>query len=1268
MERVKRRWWTWGVSLIALVVIAGAVLSGAFQLAVLTVPSYREQLADWVSGVAGRPVQIGGISLAWRGLAPRLELNDITLYSTDGSEELRLERLSLGIGLRRLLAGEFLPSHLEISGIRVTAEVDAQGRLRIAGFEPGETQQAAAHEQWLDGLERFEHVAIEGSELRIAHHAFGPTPLNVRIEALDLDKTASGFELAGELRLPADRGGVFTIEARIDGAVAQFSSWRGRFEANIQGLRPQGWLRPYLLPGTQILAQELEAHISGEIERGHIAHAHVELNTGALVLARAGVLSSALRSAAVFDYTRTPQGWHIDVTELDFDGESLLRGSVRYANADGVSAYDVDADRIDLTRLSPWSGIWRHAPDWVQKLARTGGVVEGLVLRWRDGAQGARWSARARLSGLALRADSRVGLAGVQGEFSADESGGRLHLVQAPLVVELPATLEEPLAFDAVDAELRWARAGDGWRIGSEAFGWRLASLAGSGRFELRLPQAEGASPVLDLAMDFAGENALDARRYMPRHWSDGLKTWLARGIVGARIPRAELRIRGPLADFPFDTRPTGEWRLDIDTADTVLNYAPDWPRITGLRAHLLFRGNSLVITADAGRIGSSRIVGAEVRFDDFHEHLLTVAGTVEGDLARHYDFLRDSPLRKPLRGLLDYTQARGAARVDLTLRIPLDHAQPVSVQGSVAIADGELRYANLSPVTGLRGTLAFTEHGVTAEALHGQFEDLPLTLRIDAQEGTYGVVRGRFPFAPRADGSGAAQFLPGFLRPALQGQSVWELALPLRDGDAALTLSSDLVGTAIELPAPLGKTMDAAAPVRVRITGGTPMRVDVGYAGRLGVSVAIAPDAESPARIAGLSARLGRDEAPPARVGGFVLDGRIGRFEPAAWLPLLVGARGDGAAGESLHLDAIDLDVDSLVWKGYALRPSRLRYRPTADGWLIDLAGEGALGRVHWQAGDANHLRVELDHLQADALPASTDDDSPPEQTAQATTASPLEPASWPTVDAVCERLIIGEVALGRAELVTAQVPGGQVLQRLQIGGGAVDLAASGAWRRIGGRSSGELRFTSEIRRIDALLAALGYAPNLAAERARFNGELRWLPASEGIRWEMAAGTIDVEAANGQLRAVRPGASRVLGLINFYALPRRLTLDFDDVVGRGLAFDGIKGRFTLAGGDATTDDLTIDGPSLRMDIRGRVGLLARDYDQRVTVYPDLSSGVTLGAALVGGPAVGALVLLAQELLDKPLDQVSQFSYHISGPWDNPKVERLETQILSEIR
>src|SRR5690606_17312064 len=106
-------------------------------------------------------------SLSWRGLSPRLDLSGITLFADEGDEQLTVDRLSLGVGLRRLLLGEWVPTHLELSGLRVSAEIDDQRRIRIAGFEAGQPQPTARREPWLADLDRFEDVRLENCDVRI---------------------------------------------------------------------------------------------------------------------------------------------------------------------------------------------------------------------------------------------------------------------------------------------------------------------------------------------------------------------------------------------------------------------------------------------------------------------------------------------------------------------------------------------------------------------------------------------------------------------------------------------------------------------------------------------------------------------------------------------------------------------------------------------------------------------------------------------------------------------------------------------------------------------------------------------------------------------------------------------------------------------------------------------------------------------------------------------------------------------------------------------
>jgi uncharacterized protein YhdP len=125
-------------------------------------------------------------------------------------------------------------------------------------------------------------------------------------------------------------------------------------------------------------------------------------------------------------------------------------------------------------------------------------------------------------------------------------------------------------------------------------------------------------------------------------------------------------------------------------------------------------------------------------------------------------------------------------------------------------------------------------------------------------------------------------------------------------------------------------------------------------------------------------------------------------------------------------------------------------------------------------------------------------------------------------------------------------------------------------------------------------------------------------------------------------------------------ALPRRLALDFSDLTDKGLAFDSVHGDFELRAGNAYTTNLTLRGPAAEIGIAGRTGLGTRDYDQTAVVTGNLGASLPVAGALAGGPAVGAALLLFSQVFKEPLKGITRGYYRITGPWDDPVVERVD--------
>ncbi|MGH8506408.1 MAG: YhdP family protein, partial [Stenotrophobium sp.] len=853
-------------------------------------------------------------------------------------------------------------------------------------------------------------------------------------------------------------------------------------------------------------------------------------------------------------------------------------------------------------------------------------------------------------------ADGPVGVSGISGELSADEDSGRLHLAGGGVTLDLPQAMRNPVPFDALTGELQWHRQSEGWQLSMPQFTWQLAGTQGQGAVSLLLPSADGQSPNLDLTANFDAADANRLKPFIPTHWHPHLHDWLTDGILGGRVANGVLRIHGPLADFPFEKNPDGKWQLDFDANAVKLLYHPDWPEVDDINAHLTFTGNRLDISADSGSVKGLHLIKASARFADFNDAQLQVDATVGGELPRFYDFLRASPLKKTLAGLVDHTSASGAAKVEVHLDIPLKDAAQTEVNGDVALDDAQLRYKGLSqPIHDISGNIEFNQHGVLSTPISAKFEDLDLDVRIAPREGTKGVISAGFDYGPQADGGGVSEFVPELLRKALSGHAHWTAELPLAADNTGLTLRTDMKGIAVALPAPLGKTAEQAVPLSIVIDAGNDdkTRVRVDYQDRLSADIALAPaaatgNATTGATVTGVNLQLGKGPAPVATSGVYV-SGATDDLDLGAWHAAL-GTLGNS----SLALQKIDLHAGHLHLLGQTVSDVHLLSTPVAQGSSTLLDGAGAEGKVDWDKSAGGRLTARLKHLRLDAQPPPTDEAA---ASASATEAPAQDPAQLPQLDIRVDQLDAGSADLGKATVLTQRIAGGQSLAQCELTGGKTTLSAGGQWTRLNGQSSAALKFDLSSHDIAAVLKAFGYAPNLDAKDSHFTGDLKWPARAAGLKWELAQGPIAIDVKTGKLSAVESGAGRVLGLLNFYALPRRLTLDFRDVTGSGLAFDSIGGSFDLADGVAKTGNLDIDGPSLRMEVRGQVGLLARDLDQTVKVYPSVSSGVTLGAALLGGPAVGALVLIAQQVLKQPLEKLTELDYHVTGSWDNPKIQ-----------
>jgi uncharacterized protein YhdP len=172
----------------------------------------------------------------------------------------------------------------------------------------------------------------------------------------------------------------------------------------------------------------------------------------------------------------------------------------------------------------------------------------------------------------------------------------------------------------------------------------------------------------------------------------------------------------------------------------------------------------------------------------------------------------------------------------------------------------------------------------------------------------------------------------------------------------------------------------------------------------------------------------------------------------------------------------------------------------------------------------------------------------------------------------------------------------------------------------------------------------------------------MNWPGGPAGFDLANLEGEVHLRALDGRLVDVEEGAGKLLNLFNLNSLQRRLSLDFSDLTKGGFSFDVMEAHIVVMDGNAFTNDLNITGSSAVIEIAGRTGLVARDYDQLVTVTPQLSASLPIAGAIAGGPAVGAAVFLAEKLVGDELNRISQVQYQVSGTWEEPVYRKLRRE------
>ena len=934
--RHTRRWVGYG--LLVLLILLALLVGVANQLLPM-VERHPEQIAAWLGARVGEPVSFSHARAEWTRRGPRFILDG--LHVGKGATQLNIGRAQLQVAMYSgLLPGQPL-TELKIRDLALTLVQGDDGRWKVIGL-PGQDETADP----LDRLEGFGELQIEKAQLAIRAPKL---KIDMRIPRIDARLRVDGPRLRVGVSAWVNRddlpvSAVLDFQRRrrdgllwVGGSKLVLAHWAPLL-ATVGVVPQQGTAELGLwaeLRDQRISQVTVEADIDQAQMRSakplllaDAAHGRASVAGGTMPLATGSSISARVnfdRLQASARWTATANGWRIHAPRLNV----TRSGEVAHLDdlyIDGGEQFRLFGRELDLSPLAAMLSLSDRFPDSLRLFLQQSNpqaVLRDVAIQgWRNGPS----HGSMIVSKLILQPyGQRPGLSGLAGRIQFDERGGVMRLDSSPVHIAWPVGLRQPLDVRLNGTLALW-KAGPGWTLGSSLLRLQGDDFGASLRGQLGF-QGDGSAPTLDLAANLDPATFATAKKFWILHKMPASTVrWLDVALLSGNVLDGRIAISGDLDDWPFRNH-DGSFDARASIRDATLKFNQQWPAGQHLDLDVAFDGPGFSLEGH-GSLQDNEISSVSGGIDDFHVPWLNLDIRAKGDGEKLRQLMISSPLNKDYGEHLRAATISGDAVVALALHLPLHQGLgEKKIDGTLDLSHATLADSRWDLLfTDVSGRTRFTHKGFATENLEVRLANQPgvFNLRVgnatgDGNTAALATLDGRFSPSTLIDRYPDLTWL----KPWMDGSSNWKLAVRIPTGSkktkqapSQLRLSSDLIGTALTLPAPLKKSDQAALQLELQ----TSLPIDQGAINlRLGSLMRLRGQARKDSPMTGvIQFGDGAMAASPAQ--GLSVRGNVALLDSTGW----VAFSGKGESKSTLH--DIDVQAEQLIFIDRAFADSRLQ------------------------------------------------------------------------------------------------------------------------------------------------------------------------------------------------------------------------------------------------------------------------------------------------------------------------------------------------------
>lgn len=786
----------------------------------------------------------------------------------------------------------------------------------------------------------------------------------------------------------------------------------------------------------------------------------------------------------------------------------------------------------------------------------------------------------------------------------------------------------------------------------------------------------------IDASANFNVSNMSALYAYLPKVKKlDAFRGWLTRAYKSGELSNGRVSYRGNLISQAMKND-EAKLKVSADFESVAIDYAPkkDWPPATDGKGSFTLENDLLTVKPEALKLNGDPVVDASLTIENLFSRdiVLNLHGKTSTSLAKGMAFVFQGPLIKKEKRpeTLPVQPTGGQVDIDVSLVLPLTKVSDLKVNGTSTVRDGQVQLSEGVPLSNINSVISFTEKRVTADDIRAVFLGGQARAKLITTEESV-PPKLRLTGSGRANLQALTPWVGEHLMTWFSGQSDWRGSIDFDGSNLVINGDSDLVGVTVSAPEPLAKSAAEKAPMRLFLDLG-----GVKANGR-NASQRMRVDYSDLMRASFQAAKPGTSSDGVSLFDRALVE--VGQMN--------MSSISDISNLEGVHFDIehTELNVDELIESVIdlasfeaskptentdfldALRSVRLKTtnavaisRPfgslearveTKDGWNWAgvIKGDNVEGVLSMKPREeVGFYGFDLSRLVIDAEPENPPALEPLDKS--------LRPTDYPAIQLSIDSFRMDGRNLGALDFYGEPKGAEWSIEKFALVHNGIRTTAVGGWSNQKERGSvTEFDVKTTIDEAEGVLTDMDFDGYVKKGSGGLTGLIEWRGAPHEFDYSRLNGKFDLFVKDGELVQVEPGTGKLLGLLNFNAIARRLVFDFRDLFASGLQFDRMRYRGLLSNGEAILQDAYILTPAVFVRMEGKLDLAKELIDMDVHISPELGGNLTLLSALAN-PTAGAVVFITSQLFKDDMRRASFVSYQAKGTWEDFEMVEINSE------